>query len=420
MNRIDFSALYGDAQLQKKRYQKTALLFKEEFGRLPELWFSAPGRTEVCGNHTDHNHGIVAAAAVDMDIICALAPTEDGIITVKSEGFPGTDIVDTRELEIRAEEYSSSCALIRGVAKGFFDRGYRIGGFTAYTSSQVLKGSGLSSSAAFEVLVGTALNHLYNGGEVSAVEIAQIAQFSENVYFGKPSGLMDQMASSVGSFISIDFMDPSSPVIDTIDFDPARSGLRLCIIDTRGSHAELTPEYAAIPAEMKAVAGSFKKDYLRELDKSTLISDIARVRQECGDRAVLRALHFFDENDRVISLCRALRAGDTEKMLEVINLSGRSSFDYLQNVYASSMPGMQSVSLALYTCGSLLGGRGAYRVHGGGFAGTVQAFVPEDALDYFRQGIESVFGEGSCHVLNFRPCGGVMVDGVSLSCEESC
>lgn len=408
-----FEALYPEnTAAHTKRYAFISSEFADLFGEKPVRFFSAPGRTEVCGNHTDHNHGKVAAAAVNLDIIAAVVPTGDGVITVKSEGFDKIDIVDASDLSVHEDELTHSAALIRGVCAGFKERGYNVGGFKAYTSSDVLKGSGLSSSAAFEVLIGEIINGLYCEGGVSAVEIAQIAQYAENVYFGKPSGLMDQMASSVGGFISIDFADTNKPVIESMGFDLAANGCRLCIIDAKGSHAELTPEYAAVPEEMKSVAAVLGKSCLRELTRREVLDNIAAVRRQCGDRAVLRALHFFDENERVDDLCRALKSGDFEAFLKNVTASGDSSYKYLQNVFAVSQPERQSVSLALYLCQKLLENAGphAFRVHGGGFAGTVQAFVPESALEDFRNGIEQVFGGDSCHVLNIRPVGGTEVE----------
>lgn len=405
MPKVTLSSLGGS----RARYDGLISAYKSHFGTIPDRFFSAPGRSEICGNHTDHNNGKVMAAAVNLDIIAAVEPTNDGIVTVKSEGYP-ENVVMASSLKPNPTEEGTSTALIRGVLSGFKARGYQVGGFRAYTRSDVLKGSGLSSSAAFEVLVGTILNGLYNGDRVSAVEIAQIAQYSENVYFGKPSGLMDQMASSVGGFTKIDFKDPEKPLIESVSFDIAKKGHHLCIVDTRGSHADLTPDYAAIPSEMKAVAGHFGKPVLREVNKSDIISELPALREEYGDRAVLRALHFMDENDRVDELAKAVKEGDFAEFLSVINRSGDSSYRYLQNVFIGAHPKSQGVSLAIYLAKNLLGGRGATRVHGGGFAGTIQAFVPDDRLDGFVAGMEKVFGKGSCYVLSVRPCGGVEVE----------
>lgn len=405
MPKATLASLNGD----RTRYDGLIAAYKSHFGTIPDRFFSAPGRSEICGNHTDHNHGKVMAAAVNLDIIAAVEPTSDGIVTVKSEGYPENTVM-VSSLKPNPAESNTSTALIRGVLNGFKSRGYQVGGFRAYTRSDVLKGSGLSSSAAFEVLVGTILNGLYNDDKVSAVEIAQIAQYSENVYFGKPSGLMDQMASSVGGFTKIDFRDPEKPLIESVSFDIAKEGYRLCIIDTRGSHADLTPDYVAIPGEMKAVAGHFGKAVLRELEKSDVISEIPALREKFGDRAVLRALHFMDENDRVDELAHAVKVGDFAAFLSVIERSGDSSYRYLQNVFTGAHPKSQGVSLAIYLAKSLLGGRGAARVHGGGFAGTIQAFVPDDLLESFVVGMENVFGKGSCYVLSVRPFGGVEVE----------
>ena len=362
--------LYGAeaVEYQKKRYDSAEESFKEIFGECDGVRiFSAPGRTEVSGNHTDHNNGKVMAAAVDLDVIAFVVPTDDTVIDIKSEGFPRMS-VDVSDLAVHDDELNSTAALIRGVAAGLKNSGYNIGGFKAYATSNVLKGSGVSSSAAFEVLIGTILSNLYNNGEVSAVKIAQIAQYAENVYFGKPSGLMDQMASSVGGFITIDFKDTEAPVINSISFDLASNGYSLCIVDTKGSHADLTPEYAALPTEMKAAAAVFGKKVLREVDENEFMDNISAVREKCGDRAVLRALHFYNENKRVEKAAQALENSDINAFLDAINASGNSSFKYLQNIFAVSKPAEQGVSLGLYTAETVLNGRGASRVHGGGFA----------------------------------------------------
>lgn len=404
MQKVTLSQLNGS----KERYSALSAMFSEHFGTAPSRFFSAPGRTEICGNHTDHNQGKVMAAAVNLDIIAAVEPTDDGIVIVKSEGYP-EDRIAVSELGVKESEKNTSAALIRGVLAGFSQRGYKVGGLRAYTRSDVLKGSGLSSSAAFEVLIGTVLSGLYNDGSVSAIEIAQIAQYAENVYFGKPSGLMDQMASSVGGFTKIDFNDPKNPVIDAVSFDLATHNYSLCIIDTRGDHADLTPDYAAIPSEMKAVAKHFGRECLRGLTREDIYREITALRETVGDRAVLRAFHFIDENDRVDELAEAIKRDDFEAFLSVINRSGESSYEYLQNVYTCSHPDRQGVSLALYIAKALLDGDGASRVHGGGFAGTIQAFVPKSKLETFVSKIEKVFGNGSCYVLNVRPYGGVEV-----------
>ena len=403
--------LYGaDAvEAQLERYEKAEKGFAETFGvSIQPMIFSASGRTEVGGNHTDHNRGKVLAAAVGLDVIAYVIPTNDPMISVKSEGFPRDD-VKTDILEPVESEKNTSAALIRGVAAGFVKNGYKIGGFEAYTTSNVLKGSGISSSAAFEVLIGTILSHLYNEGEVSAVKIAQIAQYAENFFFGKPSGLMDQMASSVGGFITIDFKDTENPVIESLAFDFAKSGYSLCIVDTKGNHADLTPEYAAIPAEMKSVAKYFGKNELRDITKEDVWKNAADIREKLGDRAFLRAMHFFDENDRVDREAAALKAGDINAFFKEVNASGNSSYKYLQNIFAPKNPAEQGLASGLYAAEQILDGRGACRVHGGGFAGTIQAFVPNDKLESFTAAMENLFGKGSCHKLHIRPCGGVKV-----------
>ncbi len=413
MNNIDsiLAKLYGEKAVpdQRARYEKAEKTFEELFGRQENVMaFSASGRTEIGGNHTDHNRGKVLAAAVSLDVIAFAVPTDDGIITVRSEGFP-QDTVDVSDLSVHEEDKNTSAALIRGVADGLKKNGFNIGGFKAYTTSNVLKGSGISSSAAFEVLIGTILSHIYNNGEVSAVKIAQIAQYAENVHFGKPSGLMDQMASSVGGFIEIDFGNTAEPVIDPISYDFSATGYDLCIVDTKGSHADLTPEYAAIPAEMRSVAKFFGKNELRDITKDQLWENIRAVREACGDRAVARAMHFFDENERADREADALRNNDLDGFLKTVSESGNSSFKYLQNIFAVTDTRSQGPVLGLYAAESVLSGRGACRVHGGGFAGTIQAFVPKDLLEKFIAKMEQLFGKGSCYVLYIRPVGGTRI-----------
>lgn len=404
--------LYGENALeeQKARYKAAEESFVKEFGQTDGIRiFSAPGRTEVSGNHTDHNNGKVLAAAVDLDIIAYTVPTDDGIITIKSEGYPIFSI-DTKDLEAKTDEKDSTPALVRGVAAGFEKNNLKIGGFKAYMTSNVMKGSGVSSSAAFEVLVASILSGLYNDNAVSAVKAAQISQFAENEYFGKPSGLLDQMAASVGGFVYIDFKKTQYPIIMPIEFNINSYGYTLCIVDTKGSHADLTPEYSAIPTEMKEVAKTLGKTVLRETDEEEFFSNIAILREKCGDRAVLRAAHFFDENKRVKSAADALKNSDINSFLTVIKASGNSSYKYLQNVYANKNPDEQGVALGLYIAERVLGEKGASRVHGGGFAGTIQAFVPNELLDEFVKAENAVFGEGSCHKLFIRPVGGTEIN----------
>ena len=399
----------GAVQQQKERYERSAEEFEKHFGTHTALrYFSAPGRTEVGGNHTDHNHGKVLAAGVNLDVIAVVEPTDDGIITIKSEGFP-EDSVDISDLSVHENEKNTSASLIRGVAAGFNNNGFKTGGFKAYTTSAVMKGSGLSSSAAFEVLIGNILSGLYNDGGISAVKIAQIAQYAENEYFGKPSGLMDQMASSVGGFVAIDFKNTQAPIIENIPVDFASFGHALCIIDTKADHADLTDEYAAIPREMKAIAEYFSAECLRDIARADVMLNMDILRKKYGDRAVLRSLHFFEENDRVDKLVHALKHGHFDSFLTHVSESGNSSFKYLQNIFAVSDYTHQAVAIALNLAEHALAGKGACRVHGGGFAGTIQAFVPLDVLKSFKVDIEKVFGAGSCHVLTIRPVGGTEV-----------
>lgn len=408
-----FGTLYREETLarQEKRYRSAIKSYKNYFasdGREIRI-FSAPGRTEVGGNHTDHNCGKVLAASVDLDIVAVVEPIAEPVAVIKSEGFDENRIL-LNELDPREEEKNTATALLRGVAKGFSARGFSIGGFKAYTVSDVLKGSGLSSSAAFEVLIGTIFSHLYNFGKVNAIKIAQIAQFAENVYFGKPSGLMDQMASSVGGFVAIDFKDVESPIIENIKVDFQSFGHALCIIDTKGDHADLTPEYAAIPNEMKAIAEYFSVESLRQICKQDIILNVNALRAKFGDRAVLRALHFFEENKRVDKLVNALKRDDFKAFLDSINESGNSSYKYLQNVLCPGRIEHQELGIGLNIAEFALGRKGASRVHGGGFAGTIQAFVPFELLQEFKMELEKVFGTDSCHVLRVRPIGGCEVD----------
>ena len=389
-------------------YEELKTKFAQRYGRGAEYIFSAPGRTELGGNHTDHQHGLVLAAAVTLDTKAAVAENDDGCIRVISEGYaPVTVPVD--ELSPCPEERNTAAALVRGVAAGFARRGYPLRGFDAYVVSDVLPGSGLSSSAAFEVLIGMVINVL-SGCALNPAEVARIGQYAENEYFGKPSGLMDQTASAVGGIVAIDFADPAAPVITPVEFDFAACGYALCIIDSGAGHAELTAEYAAIPNELKAVCRVFGKEYLREVDEREFYARIAEVRRAAGDRAVLRAAHVFGENRRCAAETAALAAGDFERFLQLVSESGRSSWMYLQNVIPTGSTARQELAFALLLCDRLLGGRGAFRVHGGGFAGTVQAFVPEDMLDDFRTGIDSVLGAGSCHVLSIRRAGGCLIE----------
>ncbi len=402
-------ALYGPdrAAAQAERYRRVLAGLADTFGPKDRAAvFSAPGRTEIGGNHTDHQHGLVLAASVDLDVIAAVAPNGLDCIRVKGEGFP-LDTVDLLDLSVREEEKGTSAALIRGVAAQFAERGCRIEGFDAYTSSSVLKGSGLSSSAAFEVLLGNIINSLFYGGRCDPVELAKIGQRAENVYFGKPSGLLDQMACSVGGMVAIDFADTADPAVERVDFDFAAAGHALCIIDSGADHADLTHEYAAVTEDLRAVCARFGKSVLREVPEADFLAALPELRRECGDRAVLRALHVYGENRRAGGEADALRRGDFDGFLRLVRESGLSSWRFLQNVVPAGYTARQEVAVALALCEALLGERGASRVHGGGFAGTVQAFVPLDMLERFRSEMDRVLGPGACHVLTVRPVGGV-------------
>lgn len=402
--------LYGGAEneilRQKARYISAVESFSRMYPEHAEIRvFSAPGRSEVGGNHTDHQHGCVIAAAVNLDVIAIAAPNDDNIIRIKSEGYPA-DEISLDELEPVESEQGTSAALIRGIAAGFKEKGAELGGFDAYTTSDVLSGSGLSSSAAFEVLIGTMLDEMFFDGRAGAVEIAKIGQYAENVYFGKASGLMDQMVSSVGGFVFIDFGDPEEPVIESVRFDFDSAGYSLCITDTKGSHADLTPDYSAVPAEMKHVARLLGAEVLRDADETEFFARLAELRESCTDREILRAAHFFAENARAADEANALRIGDTEGFFALVRESGESSAELLQNLYSPSKPENQGIPLALMLSKRFLSGGGAARVHGGGFAGTVQAFVPKYLADDYARQMDSVFGEGSCRILTVRAVGG--------------
>ena len=369
-------------------------------------FFSAPGRTEISGNHTDHQHGCVLAAAVNLVTVAEVTLNHFGLIRVQSEGYPVVE-VDLNDLSVHEEEKNTTASLIRGVAAAFSQRGAQLEGFDARVRSSVLPGSGLSSSAAFEVLIGTICNELFFDKRLSAVEIAQVGQYAENVYFGKPCGLMDQTASSVGGMVFIDFENPDSPVVEQIDFDFAAAGHALCIIDSGADHADLTDEYAAIPGELKDVCAFFGKEVLRDIPEVDFFAALPELRHQVPDRAILRAIHFYQENSRVQRQAQALRDGDFDTFLDLVSESGRSSWMYLQNITPTGATEHQDVAVALALCDTLLHGQGAFRVHGGGFAGTVQAFVPLEMLDSFKEGIERVLGKGKCHILAIRSEGGI-------------
>lgn len=400
---------------EKLEHYRTRLVqaveaFEALFGTERDIGiFSAPGRTEIGGNHTDHQRGRVLAASVNLDVIAVVAKNGKNQVSIKSEGYP-IDTLSAVELKASPTERNTSLSLIRGILSKFNELGYPIGGFDAYTTSNVLSGSGLSSSAAFEVLVGTIVNNLFCDGKESALKIAQVGQYAENMYFGKPCGLMDQAASSVGGFTTIDFKDAENPKVERIDFDFANCGYALCIIDTAGSHADLTPDYAAIPAEMKKAAAFFGKEVLSEVEEKTFFANLGKLREAVDDRSVLRAIHFFGDNERVLKEVAALKSNNFDEFKKLVIESGHSSYMYLQNVFSPSHVQEQGVSLALALCQRLLDGvGGAYRVHGGGFAGTVQSFVPIGYLTEFTREMEAVLGKGSCHILSIRPVGGTRI-----------
>lgn len=408
--KTEFAALYGqEAGEQKQRYEEILAGFEEKFGSTEGCrWFSAPGRTEIGGNHTDHNHGHVLTAAVNLDIVGCARKIEGNVAYLKSAEYGRTDTVDLSQLEKQPGELNSN-ALVRGILARCKELGYQVGAFECFTKTRVLKGSGLSSSAAFEILVVTVVSHLFNDGAIDPVTAAQIAQYAENVYFEKPSGLLDQMASSVAGFTAIDFKDPAHPEIQRVDFDFDSSGCALCVVDTGGSHSDLTDEYAAIPREMKQVAAFFGKEFLRDVDEKEFWEQLGEVRKVTGDRAVLRAMHFFNDDRLAAEEAAALQRGDFAAFQGMIRASGISSYQRLQNVFASSAPEQQGLSLALALSERILGKDGAFRVHGGGFAGTIQAFVPLGKLSEYRATMERVFGESSCHVLSVRHAGGTEV-----------
>ena len=403
-----YSNLYADTKAQAERFAAALDSFIELYGDEDDEVgiFSVPGRSEISGNHTDHNRGCVLAGAIDRDIIAIASKNTDGKVNFKSEGYPKISI-DLSEIDEpdNFENYSSA-ALIAGLAKGFTNSSYSIGGYNAYATTEVLKGSGISSSAAFEVMIGNIFNYLYNDGAVSNVEIAKLSQYSENVYFGKPCGLMDQMACAVGGFVYIDFEDPKNPIVDPIAFSLTDAGYSLCIVNTGGNHADLNDDYASVPYEMKAVAKALGQDALRGFTEADIIKNIPALRETLGDRAILRAIHFVRENNRVGTIRAALKNSDVDAFLNGILASGASSFKFLQNVFTTINVKEQGLSLALALAEGYLDGKNcAWRVHGGGFAGTIQVFIKNEYVDGFVALMDSVFGEGAAMNLKIRPVG---------------
>lgn len=409
------SALYapeGGAALDAARARAAGVAetFAARFGGDAQgaALFSGPGRTEIGGNHTDHQHGRVLCGSVDLDMLACAAPNGQNIIRIVSEGYPELS-VSLDDLSPKKGEENTSAALVRGVAAKLHELGYPLSGFDACAVSTVLSGSGLSSSAAYETLIGNIFNHFCCGDGLDPITIAKIGQYAENVYFGKPCGLMDQMGSSVGGAVFIDFNDPADPIVERVDYDFAQSGHALCIVDTGSSHGDLTDDYAAVTREMRAVAAHFGKAVLRDVPEADFRSTLPALRAECGDRAVLRAMHFYADDRRAAQEAGALKSGDFPSFLRLVNASGLSSSLHLQNTWSIADPAQQAIPLALAAAQELLDGAGAARVHGGGFAGTIQAFVPESQLAQFKAGMEALFGAGKCHVLRIRPQGGCVV-----------
>ncbi len=417
-----FAKVYGDdpeqIAYQRKRYTRAIEAFESAFSAGGDAGmkerslsiFSAPGRTEIGGNHTDHQQGKVLAAAVDLDAIAIVAPNGKNRISLRSEGYDPV-VVDLQEMDPKESEKGTTASLVRGVAAQFVERGARLEGLDMYITSDVLSGSGLSSSAAFEVLIGTILDVLFNEGRAGAQEIAKIGRKAENLYFGKACGLMDQMVSSVGGLLLIDFSDQEKPYIDVCQYNENMLGFTLIITDTKGNHADLSDEYSAIPEEMESVAHFFGRKHLRQVRKEDFYRCLARLRMadEISDRAILRSAHFFEEDERVEKEAVAWEAGDIEKFFFLLNESGESSAMLLQNLYCTKTPKEQAIPVGLLLSRRILGGRGACRVHGGGFAGTIQAFVPDDLVEEYTRELESVFGTGACHILKIRACGGMQI-----------
>ena len=409
-----FISLYDESAVdfQRKRYVSALESFVALFGDERDVnLYSVSGRSELAGNHTDHNCGKVIAASINLDIIAVASQNGTNVINLKSEGYNMLSIDFEQYGQPNEKHFGTSASLIAGMCAGFKEQGYAIGGFDAYCTSNVLRGSGLSSSAAFEDMIGNILSHEFNGGSVSNVEIAKLAQYSENVFFGKPCGLMDQVACAYGGIVAIDFEDTKNPKIEKVDFDLTKAGYNLCIVDTGGNHADLTDDYASVPAEMKSVAALFGKTHLRLCDEREIVANAKEIREKCGDRALMRAIHFFNENKRVDLMNFALQRGDIDSYFAGVLESGRSSFCYLQNVYTTKNVVEQGLSLALcLTDGFMKGKGGAFRVHGGGFAGTIQAYLKEEDVDAYRTLMDSVFGDGACLVLRVRQDGAIKVN----------
>lgn len=404
--------IYGNDEeiltYQLERYNNAIQQYNDLFGTDDVEIYSAPGRTEVCGNHTDHQNGMVLAASINLDAIAIVGKSNHHTVEIKSEGYPLLQF-DFNHLDMIETEKETTTALVKGVLSKMKNEGYQIGPFKAYITSDVFSGSGLSSSAAFESLIGTIISGLFNNMSISPVEIAMIGQYAENVYFGKPCGLMDQMACSVGDFVHIDFKNPEKPIVNKIEFDIAEKGYSLCIVDTKGSHANLTDDYAAIPTEMKEIANFFNKEHLSEITKQDFMENLPKIYSKASDRSILRAFHFFNENERVAKAAQMLSEDNFEAFLSIIKESGTSSYQFLQNVYSNKYEQTQPVPITLAMSEYFLGNHGVCRVHGGGFAGTIQAFVKTDFVPEYKKQIEKILGFGTCHVLKIRKYGGMKV-----------
>ncbi|UCF63271.1 MAG: galactokinase [bacterium] len=397
----------GTLEIQIERYQRLVKKFLKIFKEPAQIFFSVPGRIEISGNHTDHNNGKVLAASINLDSIAVASKNDMQKVILYSEGYEDPFEINLDDLEICQEEAGTTMAIIRGIAKRFNEIGYKTGGFFACMTSDVLQGSGLSSSASVEVLIASIFNYLFNEAKIPPNTIAQIGQYAENVFFGKPCGLMDQMACAVGGIIAIDFKDPQNPQVEEIDFDFKRYEYDILIVDTGGSHADLTEDYASVPEEMKSVAKKFKKDVLREVDENVFLDKIAELRNSVGDRAVIRTMHYFDENRRVVEQIKMLDSGDFQKFLSLVQQSGDSSLKWLQNIYSVKNEHEQGVTLALALTAQYIAEikEGACRVHGGGFAGTIQVFLPQRQVDDYIRRIEKIFGRKSVIKLKIRQPG---------------
>ena len=402
-----FTELYPDTNEATERFLKAIDAFAESYGEDRDVSvFSVPGRSEISGNHTDHNAGCVLAGSIDRDIIAIAAKNDDGVIRLYSDGYTPDEVKIAETTDPAAFADFSSAALIAGTVNGFANEGYLVGGYDAYTTSEVLKGSGISSSAAYEVMIGNILNHLYNDGKITNVNLAKIAKYAENVYFGKPCGLMDQMACAVGGFVYMDFKNQNEPEIEPINFALTDAGYSICIVNTGGNHADLNEDYASVPGEMKAVAKLLGSEVLRGFKEEDIIKNLNNLRRLVGDRAIMRTLHFLRENKRVVKIKEALLSSDVESFLNGVRESGRSSFEFLQNVYSNKNVKEQGLSLALaLTEGCLEGKDYAARVHGGGFAGTIQVFVKNEDVTAYTQYMDSIFGDGAAVAFRIRPVG---------------